>query len=132
MAAERSAIRGTVTPMVAFIVAWALAAAALLLADRLFTGVRLDGDFATALGVAAGYSILQYCLGWFFFGLLGIATLGIGFVFTFATQLVSAAIVLKLTSALSTRFKITGFFPAIGTAILLALAGELSSRVFAY
>lgn len=118
--------------MVGFIVAWALAALALLLADKIFSGVRLDGDFATALGVAAGYSILQFFLGWFFFGLLGIATLGLGFIFTFATQLVAAAIVLKLTSALSTRFKIVGFFPAIGTAILLALAGELSSRIFAY
>ena len=118
--------------MLAFIIAWALAAAALLLADRLIAGVRLEGDFVTSLGVAAGFSVLQFLFGWFFFGLLGIATLGLGFIFHFATQLVSAAIVLKLTSGLSRRFKIVGFFPALGTALLLALAGEISSRIFFY
>jgi uncharacterized membrane protein YvlD (DUF360 family) len=116
--------------VIAFLVSWALAAVALLLADRLFSGVRLEGDFATALAVAAGFSVLQFLLGWFLFGLLGIATLGIGFLFHFVTQLVSAALVLKLTSALSRRFTIDGFFPALGTAMLLAIAGEIGSRLF--
>jgi uncharacterized membrane protein YvlD (DUF360 family) len=115
--------------VLAFIVSWALAAAALLVADRLFDGVKLDGDFLTALAVAAGFSILQLLFGWILFVLLGIATLGIGFIFHFALQLVCAAFILKLTSALSRRFSIKGFFPALGTAILLAVAGEISSRL---
>ena len=115
--------------MLAFVVSWVLAAAALLLADRLFKGVRLDGDFATALGVAAGFSVLQFLLGWLLFGLLGIATLGIGFVFHFVTRLVTAALILKLTSSLSRSFHIAGFFPALATAMLLALSGEISARL---
>lgn len=118
--------------MTTFLVSWALAAVAILLADRLFKGVSLNGDFLTALGVAAGFSILQLIFGWFFFVLLGIATLGLGFWFHLVTQLVSAAIVLKMTSALSRRFEIVGFFPAVGTAILLAVAGEISSRLFLF
>lgn len=112
--------------MLSIIIAWILSAAALLLADRLFEGVELKGDFATALLVAAGYSVLSFLLGWFIFGLLGIATLGLGFIFHFITQLIVAAILLRLTSALSRRFTIKSFGPALGTAILLALAGEIA------
>lgn len=115
--------------MVALLVSWALAAAALLLADRLFEGVRLRGDFADALWVAACFSLLSFLLSWLIFGLLGIVTLGIGFLFSFITQLVTAAIVVRLTSALSSRFSVSGFAPALGTAVLLALAGEIGHRV---
>ncbi len=115
--------------MLELVVSWFFAAAALVLSDRLFKGVQLAGDFATALWVAACYSVLSFFLGWLIFGLLGIATLGIGFVFHFLTQLVAAAIVLKLTSALSSSLTIRGFLPALGAAMLLALGGELAHRL---
>ena len=114
--------------MIALLVSWALSAAALILASRLFQGVRLKGDFADALWIAAGYAILSFFLSWLIFGLLGVITLGVGFVFHFVTQLVTAAIVLKLTSAMSSRFDIVGFIPAVGTAVLLAIASEISLR----
>lgn len=106
-----------------------LAALALIVASRIFSNVELRGDFLTALLVAAGYSILSFLLGWLIFGLLGVVTLGLGFVFHFITQLVTAAIVLKITSAISKNLSIRGFLPALGTALLLALAGELSYRI---
>jgi putative membrane protein len=100
-----------------------------MLAAKLFDGVRLAGDFADALWVAACFSILSFLLSWLLFGLLGIATLGIGFIFHFITQLVAAALIVRLTSTLSSRFSVTGFVPALGTAVLLALAVELSHRI---
>lgn len=115
--------------VLAFVLSWFLAAAALLLADRIFSGVRLNGDFATALGVAAAFAVLDFLLGWLIFGALAIASLGIGLVFHFVTRLIVAAIVLKLTSSLSSTFSIRGFWPAMGTALLLALAREISTRL---
>lgn len=117
--------------MLEFLTSWVFAALAIILADRLFERVRLDGDFGTALAVAAGFGILKMLFGWFFFVLLGLATLGIGFVFYMATTIVSTALVLMMTSALSRRFRVDGFMPALGTSILVTLAAELSSRVVA-
>jgi len=115
--------------MLAWLVSWALAAGAVLLASKIFDGVKLVGDYADALWVAAIFSLLSYLLHWLIFVVLGVATLGLGFVFHFITQLITAAIVVRLTSAFSSRFTVTGFIPALGTAVLLALAGEIAHRV---
>ncbi len=116
--------------MFGLLLSWALAAGALMLASRVFRGVTLRGDFADALWVAATFSILSFLLSWLLFGVLGVATLGLGFVFHFLTQLVTAAIVLRLTSWFSSRFELEGFVPALGTAFFLAVAGEIGARVF--
>lgn len=115
--------------MLSLLVSWLAVALALLLADRLFEGIQLRGDLGVALLVALGFSILQFIFHWFFFVLLGIATLGIGFIFYLATQLVSTAIILKLTAALSTRFIVRGFLPALGTAVLVTIAAEIAKRL---
>lgn len=115
--------------MVSLLISWIFAALAILISGRVFAGVKLKGDLGDALWVSAIYAVLSFFLHWFFFTLLGIATLGLGFVFHLVTSLLAAAIVLKVTSALSSRFDITGFFPAVGTAILLAIASEVATRV---
>jgi putative membrane protein len=112
-----------------FIVSWVFAAVALVVADRLFARVHLDGDFGTALFVAALYGVLKFLFGWLFFVVLGFATLGIGFIFYLTTMIVSTAIVIKMTGAVSGRLRVDGFMPAIGTAILVTLAGELARVV---
>lgn len=117
--------------MIALIISWLFSAGALLLAGRIFERVQLKGDLVDALWVSAIYAVLSFFLYWFFFVLLGIATLGLGFLFHLITSLVAAAIVLKVTSALSSRLDIQGFAPAVGTAILLAIASEVASRVSA-
>jgi len=115
--------------MLHWLVSWALAAGAIFLSARIFDRVRLAGDFADALWVAAIFSFLSFLLSWLIFGLLGLATLGLGFIFHFVTQLVTAAIVVKLTSALSSRFTVSGFWPALATAVLLAIAAEIAHRI---
>jgi putative membrane protein len=117
--------------MLHLILSWLLAAGALLLAAAVFDRVKLKGDFADALWVSALFAVLSFLLDWFFFVLLGLATLGLGFIFQFLTHLVAAALIVKLTAALSRRFDVSGFFPAVGTALLLALAAEISGRVMA-
>jgi uncharacterized membrane protein YvlD (DUF360 family) len=111
------------------LVSWSLSGCALLLASRLFEGVTLRGDFATALWVAALFAVFSFFLQWFFFVLLALSSLGLGFFFPFVTRILAAAIVLKVTSAMSSRFDIRGIVPSIGTALLLALATELTPRL---
>lgn len=115
--------------MLSLLVSWFFAALALWLSSKLFRSVRLEGDFADALWVAALFSILSFLLDWLIFGFLTIASLGLALLFRFVTQLLCAAIVLKITSALSSRFDIRGFLPAVGTAVLLAIASEIAHRV---
>lgn len=115
--------------MISLLLSWLMAALALLVSDKLFSGVRLQGGLLSALLIAAAFAVLRFLLGWLLFGILGIATLGLGFIFHFVTQLVVAAIVLKLTSALSSRFAIDGFLPALGAAVLMAVAGEIARLV---
>lgn len=117
--------------MIDLLISWLLSALALMLAARLFKRVHLEGDLGDALWVSALYALLSFFLNWFFFVFLGIATLGIGFIFQTATRLIAAAIIVKMTSALSRRLNVDGFLPALGTAVLLALFGELGSRISA-
>lgn len=115
--------------MLSLAVTWLFAALALLLADRLFQGVQLKGDFISALLVTFVFGVLNMTLGMLLVGFLGLATLGIGFLFVALTRLVAAAICLKMASGMSRRFNIDGFGSALGTAFLLALAGELAERL---
>jgi len=118
--------------VVEFIVSWLISAFALVLASNLFESVRLSGDFSDALWVAALFNVLSFLFGWFFFVVLGFATLGLGFVFHFVTRLVAAAIVIKLTSSLSKRFSVEGAAPALGTAIFLAVGTSLVRPIVAF
>lgn len=115
--------------MISFVLSWMLAAGAIMVANQVFEKVNLRGDFSDALWVSGLYAVLSWLFGWLFFVVLGLASLGLGFVFSVVTHLVAASLVLKMTSALSSRFTIRGFPAALGTAILLALASELAKRV---
>lgn len=115
--------------MISLIVSWMVSAGALMLASRMFDSVRLRGDFADALWVAALYAVLSFVFSWIIFGLLGIATLGLGFVFHLVTKLVTAALVLRMTSGLTQRLDIDGFFPALGVAACMAVAAEVAQRL---
>ncbi len=114
--------------MISLLVSWVLSAAALFFAARLFDGVRLKGDFGDAMWIAAIYALFSFFFSQLIFGILGVVTLGVGFMFHFVTSLVTAAIVLKITGALSSRFDIRGFLPALGTAVFLAIAREVAER----
>ncbi len=115
--------------MFSLAVSWLFAALALLLADRLFNGVQLKGDIKSAFLVSFVFGVLNMTLGMLLVGFLGVATLGLGFIFVALTRLVAAALCLKMASGMSKRFSIKGFGPALATALLLALAGELAERL---
>lgn len=105
---------------------WLVTALALWLAATVVPGVRVRG-FGGALVISAVYGVINWLIGWVLFVLLGIATLGIGFLLAFLTRLVVSAILLKLTDALTDSLEIRGFVPALATATMIAVVGTLAN-----
>ena len=95
---------------------WLVLGFSVWLTAALLPGFHVNG-FGGALTVAALFGVLNWLFGWFIFAVLGIATLGIGFLLAFLTRWVVMAILLLFVDSLSSSFRIDGF----GTAILGAL-----------
>ena len=96
------------------------------LTAKLLPGFRVQGVVG-AVVAAAIFGLLNYALGRVFFVLLGIATLGIGFLLAFLTRWIVNAILLRIAAAFTSRLEVKSFGTAFvaGLAIsLLASAGE--------
>lgn len=106
-------------------VSWALVAVGLWIADKLVSDFEIAGDWKSYVLVAAVVGVINFFLGWLIYGILGIASLGLGFLFSTVTRVVTSAIVLKIADAMSSRFTIKGFLPALFAAIVLAVTSGL-------
>lgn len=106
------------------LIAWATAALGLWVATKLLRGVRLasPGD---AIWAGALLGVLQWALSGPLFVALGIGTLGIGFLLFFVTRWIVAALVVLLTSKLSSRLEVDGFFSALITSFIVAATGSV-------
>jgi putative membrane protein len=113
----------------ALLISWVTVAVGLWLADKLLSGFEIAGDWKSYAVVAALLGVLQFFLGWLIFVVLGVATLGLGFLFSFLTRLVVSAIVLLIADKLSSRLNVRGFFPAFLAAIIIALTGSAADFV---
>jgi uncharacterized membrane protein YvlD (DUF360 family) len=106
------------------LIAWLTATLGLWLAARLLRGVHLASP-ADAAWAGALLGILQWALSGPLFVVLGIGTLGIGFLLWFLTRWIVAAIVVLITSRLSSRLEVDSFFNALVTSFIVALTGTL-------
>ena len=106
------------------LIAWAAATLGLWLSANVLRGVRL-ASLGDAVWAGALVGILQWSLTGPIFVLLGIGTLGIGFLLWFLTRWVAAALVILLASKLSSRLDIDGFFNALITAFIIAAMGSI-------
>jgi putative membrane protein len=95
---------------------WLILSIAVWLTAAVLPGFKVTG-FWGAVKAAAVFGTLNWLLGWFFYVVLGIVTLGIGFLLAFITHWVVMAIILKLSDKLSKSIQIDTF----GTALLGAL-----------
>jgi uncharacterized membrane protein YvlD (DUF360 family) len=93
-------------------------------ADKVLDGFRVEGDWKSYALIAALLGVLQFLLGWLIFVVLGIVTLGLGFLFSFVTRLVVSAIVLLIADRLSSRLVVRGFVPALLAAVIISLTGS--------
>ena len=83
-------------------------------------------NFKSALWVAAIFGILNFLLGWLFFTVFTVLTLGIAFLLAFITRWIIDAIVLKITDKVTDHLTIDGFGWALLGALIMAALGTLS------
>ena len=100
----------------------------LWLAAAISPGVKVDG-FGPALGVAALFSLLNFLFGWIVFILIGIGTLGIGFILFFVTIWIVNAIMLSVTDAMLDSFEIDGFGWALGASFLISVFAAIGQAI---
>lgn len=103
------------------VLSWLTLSLGLWVADKVLEDFHIEGGIGSYLLIGAVVGVLHFLLGWLLFGVLAIATLGIGYLLGFITRLVVTAIILKLADALSSRFTIRGFLPAILASALMAV-----------
>lgn len=92
------------------------------------TAVALPGFHVKSLGgafvVAAIFGVLNFLLGWLFFTIFAIGTLGIALLLAFLTRWIINAILLKITDAISDALTIDSFAWALGGALMMSVLGS--------
>lgn len=104
------------------LLSWLVMSVAFWLTAQLLPGFEIKG-FKGALWVAALFGVINWLIGWLLFFLLGIVSLGIGFLLAFITRWIVNAILLKVTDALSSNLNVKDFRTALLGALLLSLFG---------
>jgi len=111
------------------LIGWASATLGLWVASKALDGVQLS-SFTDAVWAGALFGVLHWMMSGPLFLLLGIGTLGLGFVFAFITRFVTSALLLLLTSSISNRLRVHGFSNALVTAFIIAAAGTVVRWLF--
>lgn len=86
-------------------------------------------SFGSAFGVAAIYGLLKYFLGWIFFVVFAIGTLGIAVLLAFITRWIINAILLKITDAVSDALTVDSFGWALSGALMMSFIGSVGEWV---
>jgi putative membrane protein len=113
-----------------FLISWLVLSFAVWLTAMILPGFHIR-SFGSAILVAAIFGILNALLGWLFFAVFTIATLGLAWLFAFITRWIINAILLKLTSSLTRSFKIDHFGWALGGALLISIIGTVTDWLLA-
>jgi putative membrane protein len=110
------------------LVSWLVMSAAFWLTSNVLPGFRVSG-FRGAVVVAALFGVINWLIGWLLFGVIGVMSLGIGFLLGFLTRWLVNAILLKLTDSLSSNLSIRDFKTALWGSLLLSLFGSVANAV---
>ncbi len=110
------------------LISWVILSFAVWLTAELLSGFHVK-DMKSAFWVAAIYGVLNVLLGWLFFMLFAIATLGLALLFAFITRVIVNAIVLTITDKVSDALKIDSFGWAMGGALMISALATLGDLV---
>lgn len=110
------------------ILSWLILTVAVWIAATILPGVHVR-DFRSAILVAAIFGTLNFLLGWLLFGILAIATLGIGVLLAAVTRWVVDAILLAATAAITDRFRIDGFRWALVAALAISILSAVGDWI---
>jgi putative membrane protein len=112
-----------------WLLSWLVQSLAVWLTAAVVPGFELRGGVVAAVRVAAILGVLQFFLGWLIFVMIGIGTLGIGFLLAFITRWIVSAILLKLTDSLSSSLRIASFGRALIGALLMSAIGTAAEAL---
>ncbi len=107
-----------------FLLTWLILAVAVWLTAYLLPGVRVK-SFGGALLTAAVFGVLNFLLGWLFFTVFTIATLGMAWLLAFITRWIIDAIMLSITSKVTDAIEIDGFKWSLIAALVMSVLGTL-------
>jgi putative membrane protein len=107
---------------------WLIHSLALWVTAQFLPGFSVKG-FWGALKVSALFGLLNLLLGWLIYHAIGIASLGLGYLFAFVTRTLVNAILLKVTDSFSASLEIKGFTPALLGALCISAIGTLAEVV---
>jgi len=110
------------------LVSFLVLTAAVWLTAMALPGFKVEG-VGGAMTVALLFGLINWAIGWLLFGLIGIGTLGIGFLLAFATRWVVNAIVLKIVDGLTDRLTIDGFGWALAAGACMSGIGTAAEYV---
>jgi putative membrane protein len=110
------------------VLTWLISSAAVWLTAQILPGFTVNG-FKGALISSAVIGLLEVLVGWLLFFVIGIGTLGIGFLLAFVTHVVVTAILILLTDRITTSLKVRSFGTAFIGAIMIGAVSSVLTRV---
>jgi len=113
------------------LVSWLVMSAAFWLTAEILPGFSVKG-FRGAVLVAAVFGLVNWLIGWLLFVVIGVASLGLGFLFAFLTRWLVNAILLKVTDSLSSNLSVRDFRTALLGALLLSLFGTIGQALLRF
>jgi putative membrane protein len=123
--AGRCSVKLRGRPMFDILISWLILSGAFYLTAELLPGFELKGGARGALLVAALFGVVNWLIGWLLFVIIGIASLGIGFLLAFLTRWLVNAILLKVVDAVSDTLNIKSFGTAMIGALIISLVGTV-------
>lgn len=111
-----------------FLLDWLILSLAVWVTAMVLPGFHVKG-FWSAVWVAALFGILNFLIGWLFFAVFTVLTLGIAWLLAFITRWIIDAIILKIVDSMSDSLRIDGFGWALGGALLMSLLGTLAQWI---
>ncbi len=106
------------------LLSWLVLTVAFWITAAVLPGFHIK-SFGKALLVAAIFGILNALLGWLFFAVFTILTLGIAWLLSFITRWIINAIMLKITARLTSGLTIDSFGWALLGALMISGIGTL-------
>lgn len=121
MCLDRAGVRDNVCLM-ELLFSWLILSVAVWVTAAILPGFHVK-SFGGAIFVAALFGIFNLLLGWLFFTVLTIATLGLALLFAFLTRWLINAIMLMIVSAATDHLKVDNFGWALLGALLMSGVG---------
>lgn len=91
-------------------------------------GIKVK-SFWDAIIVSIIFGLANFFFGWFLFVFIGIATIGLGFIFAFLTRVVVSALLLMLTDKLTDRLTVQSFGWAFWGAVVISVLSFVIEKV---